>query len=265
MRLLSLVFAFLLIVPHAAATYITINSQLPEVYTNENSANAKLTVSNTGDEAAFSVQSYFKSNGALGAPVIFIGNLDPEKQVDTSFNFNITENILPGRYPVIILTEYADANNYAFSAVSSSFLVYKERTSSEVNGLLEDAKIPKGGSAKAKLKIASTGSEDINLTIGLFLPKELSSGKYDKSTIIKSGEHKLVEVEISSLAALQGSTYTVFAAVEYENKGRHYSSFSRGLVVITKNEGLFSTASLGVSILILVAAFFAYNMRRRKR
>ncbi|MBI4167934.1 MAG: hypothetical protein HY515_03190 [Candidatus Aenigmarchaeota archaeon] len=265
MRSLPLVIAVLLAIPYASATYITINSQLPEVYTNENFAQAKLTVSNTGDEAAFSVQSYFKLTDALEAPMVFIGKLDPEKQVDTSFNFNITKNILPGRYPVIILTEYADANNYIFSAVSSSFLAYKERTSSEINGFLEDVQIPKGGSTKARLKIVSTDSEDRNLTVGLFLPKELSYGKYDKNTLIKAGERKSVEVEISSLAALQGSTYTVFAVVEYENGGKHYSSFSRGSVLITKNEGLFSTTLLGGAILILAAAFFAYNMGRRKR
>ncbi len=261
MRLLPLVIAVLLVIPYASATYITINSQLPEVYTNENSAHAKLVVSNTGDEAAFSVQAYFKSADGLEAPAIFLGKLDPGKQVDTSFNFNITKNILPGRYPVIILTEYADANNYQFSAVSTSFLAYRERTSSEVNGFLDDVQIPKGGSAKTKLKIVSTDAEDRNVTVGFFLPKELSAGQYDKDAVIKAGEQKSANIEISSLAALQGSTYTIFATVEYDDSGKHYSSFSRGLVHIIKNEGIFSSPIL-IAVTVILVIILAYWQKK---
>lgn len=265
MKLLAFMIAALLVIPYSLASYITINAQLPEISASENVAAAKFTVSNTGDESAFSVQTSFKSADGVSFPTLFSDKLEPEKQVDTFFNLNITKNLLPGKYPILIVTEYADANNYPFSAVSSSFLAYKDRTSSDVNGFLDEIQIPRGGKASAKLKIVNRGSVDRNVVINVFVPKELAVGNYDKNVSLKSGEQKSANIEISSLAALQGSTYTIFAIIEYEDSGKHYSSFSRGLVRITKDEGIFSNIAIGVAVAILTATVFVYNSRARKR
>ncbi|MBI1972279.1 MAG: hypothetical protein HYS53_03175 [Candidatus Aenigmarchaeota archaeon] len=264
MRLLAFLVAALLVIPNSLASYITINAQLPEISANENAVPAKFTISNTGDERAFSVQTSFNSAGDFLFPILFHGELEPEKQVDTFFNVNITGSPLPGRYPVLIITEYADANYYQFSAVSSSYIAYKERTSSEVNGFLDDVDVPKGGGAKTKLRVVNRGSAERSVKISVYVPKELFAIR-NTSVLLKPGEQASIDVEISSLAALQGSTYTVFATIEYEDSGKHYSSFSRGLVRITKNEGVFSNTAIGVAVLVMAFAALAYNFSLRKR
>ncbi|MBI4177580.1 MAG: hypothetical protein HY516_04400 [Candidatus Aenigmarchaeota archaeon] len=263
MRAIPFVVAALLIVPGAFAAYITINAQLPETFTENNTAQAKFAVSNSGDETAFSVRTSFRSD--ITDPVtLFLDKLEPDRNGETSFVFNISKEILPGRYPMFVVTEYADANNYPFSAVSMSFLTYRGRTSSDVNGVFEEIKIPKGGSAKARLKIANSGAADRNVDITVFVPKELLAGGYDKKLLLKSGEQKYVDVDISSFSALQNSTYTIFAAMEYDNS-EHYSSVSRGSAAITKEESVFSDSVLGFAVAILAAATIAYNVGARKR
>lgn len=264
MRLLPVLIAALIFIPYATATYITINAQMSEIYANGNATQAKFTVSNTGDETAFAVQMALEAEG-VEAPVIFYDKLEPGKQVDTSFTLNLTRDLSPGRYPILIVTEYADANNYPFSAVSSSFIVYKERTSSDVNGFFDELQVPKGGSAKARLTLINRASDDRDVNVSVFVPRELFAGRYDKNVLIKPGEKKSGDIEISSLAALQGSTYTVFAIIEYEDQNKHYSSFSRGLVRITKDEGIFSNITVIAAVVVLIAVVFAYNFRARKR
>ncbi|MBI3413320.1 MAG: hypothetical protein HY051_04530 [Candidatus Aenigmarchaeota archaeon] len=257
-------FAALLVIPFAVASYITINAQLPEIFLNDKTADAKFVLSNTGDEPAFSVQTSVKSANAE-FPTLFTAKLEPNQQVDTFFTVNLTKELLPGRYPVAIITEYTDANNYPFSAVSTSYLVYKERTSSEISSFLEDVKVPKGGKAGIKLKIINRDSGGRNAKIDFFVPKELFAGGYNKNVSLRPGEQKTVDAEISSLSALQGSTYTIFATVEYEDSGKHYSSFSRGLVNITNDAGLFSNITIAAAVLVLIAAVAARNFQTRKR
>ncbi len=263
MKLLAFLAAVFLLIPYSSASYITINSQLTDVFANENSAAVQSTVSNAGDESAFSVQTSFKTPNGIIFPTLYENKLDAGAQADSFFSVNISD-ISPGKYPIVTIVEYSDANNYPFSAISPMFLTYKQRTSSDVNGAIDDVQIPKGGKSEAKLKIANSGSDEINAKITIFLPKELFASSYTENVKLRPGEQKTIGVSLSSLSALAGSTYTLLASVEYENSGLHYSSFARGLASISKNEGVFSNSTLAAAISILAAAIIL-NKRKPKR
>ncbi len=264
MKLLAFLMAGLLLIPYSSASYITINSQLTDIFASENSAPVKSTVSNSGDEPAFSVQTSFKTPDGIMFPTLFEAKLGPGAQADNFFSANIT-GIKPGKYPIVTVTEYSDANNYPFSAISSLFLTYKQRTSSNVNGVIEDVQIPKGGKSEARIKIANSGSVGRNANITIFLPKELFASSYTADVKLKPAEQKTVGIEISSLSALPGSTYTVLASMEYEDSGLHYSSFARGLATISKDEGIFSNTAIAASIFLLFALILLKNRKLKKR
>ncbi|MFH0890129.1 MAG: hypothetical protein V1836_03260 [Candidatus Aenigmatarchaeota archaeon] len=265
MRYTVIVLAVLLMLPYASASYITISAQLAEMTISGSNAEGVFSVSNSGDEPAYSVQTSFLSAPGAVFPTLFIERLDPGKRVDTPFNANITKTLLPGKYPVAVLTEYADANNYPFSAVSYSFLTNNERTSSDVTGTFGEAKVQKGGAAKIKLSIVNRGAAAHNVTLIVLTSKELLAGGYAKTVTLNSEDQKSMNVEISSLSALEGSTYNVFAVMEYDNNGKHFSSFARGSVAITKNEGLFSVYIIAGLLVVLAASIFAYNFRLKRK
>ncbi len=264
MKYVVFLLAAFAVIPYSSATYITINAQLPEIYADTDNATAKSTVSNTGDEAAYSVLTSLVSADGLESQPLFVDKLMPGQQVDTSFTVNVTRRLVDGRYPLVIITEYADANNYPFSAVSSSFLTYKQRTASMLTGVFEEVQIAKGGTTKAKLKIMNRDASEKNITLRIFVPKELAAGGYAKILRLKGDEQKTIGVEISSLSALQGSAYTTFAVMEYEEGGKHYAYISRGLATITKNSGVFSNEMLAVALVVTAATIAAYNMKKRK-
>ncbi|MBI2084921.1 MAG: hypothetical protein HYT71_00200 [Candidatus Aenigmarchaeota archaeon] len=265
MKLLPILAAGLLLIPFSSASYITINSQLPEIFTNENSTPVKLTISNTGDEGAFSVQTSFKTPDGINFPTLFEAKMDPDSRVDNFFNMNMTAELKPGKYPIVTITEYSDANNYPFSAISYTFLVYNHRTSSDVNGLIDDVQIPKGGKSGTKLKIVNSGPSEKDVKITLFLPKELFTSSYTENVTLHPSEQKSIGIEISSLSALPGSAYTILASIEYDDSGLHYSSFARGLATISKNDGLFSNSITAVSIFILSALILLKNRKPKRK
>ncbi len=263
MKYVAFLLAALVVIPYSSATYITINAQLPEISTDAGNATAKFTVSNTGDEAAYSVLTSLISTDGLESQPLFVDKLMPGQQIDTSFTVNVTRGLIDGRYPLVIITEYADANNYPFSAVSTSFITYKQRTASDLTGGFEEMQVAKGRTANMKLKIINRGASEKNVTLGIFVPKELAAGGYAKVLRLKGDEQKTMGVEMSSLSALQGSTYTIFAVMEYELGGKHYSSVARGIVAITQDSGMFSNDRLAMALAAISAVIIAYNLKKR--
>ncbi len=265
MKYAAFLLAALAVIPYSSATYITINVQFPEMLADADNTTAKLTVSNTGDETAYSVLTTLIGIDGLKPQPLFVDKLMPGQQVDTSFAVNVTRKLTDGRYPLVMLTEYADANNYPFSAISASFITYGQRTTSEITGGFEETQVSKGGTATAKLRIINRGAYDKNVTLGVFVPKELVTGGYTKVLRLKGDEQKTMGVGMSSLSALQGSTYTIFAVMEYEEGGKHYSSVARGIVTITQDSGVFSNYNLIVALAAIAAAIIAYNLIKGRK
>src|SRR3989338_8226012 len=106
MKCAAFLMAALAVIPYSSATYITINAQLPELFTDAGNATAKFTVSNTGDESAYSVLTSLIGIDGREAQPLVAGKLMPGQQMDTSFSVNVTRRLINGRYPLIIITEY---------------------------------------------------------------------------------------------------------------------------------------------------------------
>jgi hypothetical protein len=93
--------------------------------------------------------------------------------------------------------------------------------------------------------------------IRMFAPKELNVKPESAPVTLDAKGELTQDFEISSFGALAGSTYVVFAAMDYDDAGSHYSSTAGGMVSIVKYEekigGSDLLPSLPVTLLPVIA------------
>lgn len=222
--------------------YISLSTQASTekiVYGNETQLNVKLI--NSGDESAYDVQVSLILPEGFEANSLFFRELMPNSPYEGTIKIKINENLTPGEYPIGILTDYKDANGYPFSSISSVTLFFKKQTSSQVFGILQKIKISSAeGEKELMLKIRNLDSKQHSLKIKLFLPRELKSDiTTEKIMEINSKEEKEIKFKISNFGALPGSTYIIFATLEYDDKDDkekllHFSSIILGIVEIVE-------------------------------
>ena len=112
-RLLSLWIIIALTIPLVSASYISIQSSIT-VTENE----TIISVTNFGDEAAYNIQLSLDVNNKR-----MISNIKEQLNIQKSFEWNAPLSVKPknpGKYPLILTTNYQDANSYPFSAISVS-------------------------------------------------------------------------------------------------------------------------------------------------
>ena len=129
---------FLLLIPIALAGTISLTTIISADLVIDD-GNIQVMLSNSGNEAAYSVQLSVLSDDFSSEP-IYVGILKPE----VPFNANLTispEELSEGNYPVVVLVEYADANGYPFSSVSPITVNYKTPCVSMVSGMFSDVSL----------------------------------------------------------------------------------------------------------------------------
>ena len=221
--------------------------------------NISISLKNSGDESALNVRLSLLSDIFI-ADEIFISSLDAGQEKNFFLAINKAGEILPGLYPVVILTRYEDANGYPFSTVSPNSIAYKEGSSSNIFGVIKKTELSKD--SEIGIAIRNMGNENLNLKLRLFLPLEITAEEYSKDVSIDAKTEKDVSFKISNFGALVGSSYFVVAALEYEDD-KHYSSFASGIVSIVEEKGIFDQDLLIIMLFILIVIFIAYQMKGR--
>jgi len=217
---------------------------------------------NSGDEAAHNVKLSLLATGFSANP-IFVGKLNPNDPFEEDFDVTLTEEILPGNYPVVILTDYADANMYPFSSVFSSSIVYKTPTVSRISGIMREVSLTGKESKKLTLSIRNLDDKEHDVDVKLILPREIKAVDGEKTISIGSKQEKSLDFEVSSLSAISGSTYAILASMEYEDEF-HYSSFANGIIRIDggatpkESEGTSTLAYIVLFILMIFVSIYAY-------
>jgi hypothetical protein len=215
-----------------------------------------VSLKNSGDESALNVRLSVLSD-SFEADDVFLKRLDSNQEMNSSLALNKTGDILPGSYPVVILTRYEDLNGYPFSSVSPNYIAYGEMTNSDIYATIQDAKLAKEGTVA--LKMRNLGDKELKTRVRLFLPMEIKSENEKNITIAPKSE-KEVSFKISNFGALVGSSYVVLASVEYSNE-KQYSTFARGVVSIVEEKGIFDQNLLIIVLAILIIIFIAYQLK----
>ncbi len=265
-KILGAIFLAIFLTASVTATYISLSTQISTenlILSNETEVAIKLT--NGGDEIAYDVKVSLVLSEEFSSDVLFAGNLAPNAPYEGNIAVGIPENSLPGEYALGVFTDYKDANGYGFSSVSPTSLFIKERTISKIFGTMDKIEIAGEETKEMKLKIRNTDTKQQTVKIKLFLPRELKADLDETEIALNSKEEKEQTFKISSFGALPGSTYVVFAALEYDENSVHYSSLSSGVVkVVEKKESGFELPNMSIWIpavvlVVLIIIFILYQ------
>jgi hypothetical protein len=147
---ISLIVFFLFLCNIASASFISLTTSISGIII-ENSTQTSVKIINSGDETAYSLQISLILPEGFEADKISIRNLTPNSSFEGIFNITRKKDLIPGKYPAIVLTEYADANGYPFSAISPTSIIYKVNTLSKVFGSISELTLTGKESKKTSL------------------------------------------------------------------------------------------------------------------
>lgn len=242
----------ILALPFVDASYITLQTTI-------SSSNNLVSISTTnkGDEPAYNIQLTLISP-ALEQSSGLKQSLGINEELKEEFDID-SSALLPGSYPLILITGYTDANNYPFSAISVASLVNKQATNAGLVLAMQPIKL--SSSSKLKLEIKNLDNLDKQITARIIVPKELTIEE-PKTMLLKARDSSKLSFSIKDFSARPDSSYAVFAIIEYESNNKHYSSISPSTVAIAKSIGI-PTSLLTSSLAILLAIFIAYKIRKK--
>ncbi len=225
------------------AGYITIETAV-QTTLKEDALTVSVGLANNGDEPAHNVRISVETGGNSQAGDIR-ETLGVKERLKEEFHFMLTfQN--PGKYPVIIRTDFADANQHPFSALSLKLINYRKTVSPRVFfHRPERLEIAKKGELKLKLKSLDESERDV--TVRLILPKELGASAPEKRVRIAPRKEKEISFVISNFSAFVGARQPVFALLEYDEGNIHCSVSTMNIIEIIEKEKL--TRKMAITIL----------------
>ena len=238
----------LLFICTVGATYIRITTDVtvPSMM-DGNCTDMNITLINSGDETAYDVGLSFITPDGISSEDFFVGNLIPNVPFNSTVYVNLSDNMTPGRYNVAIITDYRDANNYPFSAISVKPVMVKRSTISKLSCIISVLTIAGNGNGDLKLVVRNLDNVPHNVRIRLFLPRELKIDNNEVRIELKPKDSKELKFRVENLAALPGSSYFVFASLDYEEGALHYSSVGTGIIKIVE-EGSIQDSGAGIQL-----------------
>lgn len=248
-----------------SARYISISTSVSvENMITGNESGINILLRNTGDESAYDVQLSLILPPGIKTENMFVGELKPDRPYKGNFTVSAVNDIIPGKYTIGILTDYKDANGYQFSSVSPNSLIVKKPTSSMISARIPGMELGDKETKKINLQVRNLDDKQHNLNIRLFLPRELRGEAKNREIRINPMEEKNIEFEISPFGALVGSSYVIFASLDYEEEGLHYSPVASGIVKIVESGGGFDFSGwipiVAVVVLIVIVILYQFGL-----
>lgn len=230
--------------------------------TADNDLKISISVSNIGDEAAYNLKIYVDNYGTTQSSPLK-DRLDVQETYNADFNFNINPKT-PGRYALLIRVDYADANQYPFSAVSYCYYHYKEDTIYNIIGQINNIKL--ANKAKLALDLKNIDIKKKKCSIRLLLPKELSCKHPAKNVLLSPKGKKKINFNLTNFSALPGSNYQIYALIESLENNKYYSKAILGSIEIIKKEKLIKSyrwVLMSITCLLIAILIF-YNLKQRR-
>ncbi|MFH1721709.1 MAG: NEW3 domain-containing protein [Candidatus Altiarchaeota archaeon] len=260
---LLFVLSVIFLISTVDATYISIASSIGvETIVNETQSRVQILVENRGDEAAHNVQvSLIPPKGMSASEPQVVGILNPMQRYTGIFEITPSADMLPGRYPLILVIEYADANGYPFSAFAKTVFTYQKPAPSHISGAIEPLEISEKGGGSTKLTLTNRDDQLQTVTVQLHVSKELVATPEIQEVTIEPKSQKEIKYEIRSIGALPGSTYPYIAAITNEDEGLAHATIVMGQVKIVAES---SSSYLKIAIALLIAIFIIMQLKRLK-
>jgi len=233
------------------------------VETLENRLKISVRLSNEGTAIAQNLQVHLKILGETLDSKIN-PQLDPGRQSTFLFEKN-TEGVETGRYPLTVLVDFHDSNQYPFSALSGMTFSVGSNVNPDLAVLGKNITMDKKGELSFDIK--NMGGNEKRILATLTLPKELSTPTPRIDFQMGPRSQKDLHFEVHNFSALPGAGYPVFCFFEYDLKGVHHTAICQAVVKIIAKENLFRQYRwvwVGLAA-ALVIGFLALVIRNRGR
>lgn len=260
--ILGVLAALLLPADPSQASVISLDTQVAASVEGD-ALTGSVTLTNRGDEPAYNLQTTVESQEASWtSPAKDV--LPPQQSHTVAFR-EAVKGLLPGRHPLVIRTTYSDANRYPFSALAVSQVTIGQASAPGALGILGHARLDRQGSVELRLK--NLTAKEQRLAVRLVLPQELSvDAPLGSMTLAPYGEARSA-FHLRNFSALSGSTYPMFAVIEYDDGGTHETVVAAGTVRVESPTGavryrktfLYAFLALFLTVIILNV------LARRKR
>ncbi len=190
----------------------------------------ELMTGNRGDVPAHDVQfEVVAGDEVLVAPVVKKLGVDEQATV----NLTLADVPgMPGRYPVVIRTNYRDANGYRFTALTVGFHDYQSSVTSAVSISSETVRIPVGGKGRLSFVLRNNGRTAQEIDLALYVPNELSVAHEPSVIVLGPQQVQTLEYEVGNYSALANSRYQIPLVGQYEQNGKHFSVAGSAVVLL---------------------------------
>jgi len=218
----------------------------------------KVTVENQGDEDALVVSPQLKL-GEEEVMLHHIPKLEPNHSHQWTYRFEIRRLgfQLRGSYPLLLRTHYHDVNYYPFSMPEVLLLHYQiEPSDPPLKGSLGVESVSHTG--KAMVNLTNLSQHDLSGTVELFLPSELVSLTPKTPFRLAKAHGMETTFQLENGWALRGSSYRVYAIVQWVHSDTHYTLALPQLITVVgyKRTGSVLPRIVG-GILFLIILFMA--------
>ena len=249
--------------PVSFAGILTIETQTT-VQTTENQLEVTVKITNNGDEPAYNTQINMivldeKTQGAVKA------KLDPGKSDVNTFTKTLS-GIARGRYPLAIRVDFHDANLYPFSALSGSNFFLGEDVNGDIAIIGDNIFLDKEGVLNFHIK--NMGSDPINLSASLFLPKEFSAVTSKNTFQIDARSEKNLSFDVSNFSARNGASYPLYCSFEYDKDNIHYTTMANIIVTVKVAEGWFRSLKwvwVGTIIILIIVVCGIFILQKKAK
>lgn len=190
-------------------------------------------VSNSGDEAALNVTPVLRFRESeirgKGQPT-----LEPKGAFEEELRLPAGD-LGPGRWPYRLAVDYTDGNQYPFQALQSQIVVLGNPPPAKVAVPAVTAE-PIAGTGDLTVTLKNLTDAEQKATVSVLVPDGLEAEAKSMDAVLPAWAEEQMDVGITNRAALAGSRYPVFVAVEYDDAGTHQTVVARGMVEIVGSD-----------------------------
>ena len=216
-----------------------------------------VSVTNRGDEAAHNVRANVRWGTGESVSEKVQDMLQPGQNRTAILRIQGRPK-LPGLYPLFLWMDYTDANGYPFSAIALPIITYRQARPPALLAMLDSAEIAQKD--RVSLKIKNTDDQPKNAEAQIYLSKELSAEPRSQTLSLKPYEEKSIAFTLQRFSALPGSTYSIYALIQYESQGYHYCTIAPAMArIVEKKKGWFRSSVVAIALFLVILCWTVYT------
>ena len=226
---------------------------------------AIVTVTNSGDEAAFELRARVSRAGASAW-----SDRRPELAPGRSWTTRAAlpgAPTLPGSYALPVTLVFHDQNGRRFNALSHALFVQGPQKAPALN--ITARRIDLRDSGRLVFTLTNQYQQPVRVHVRVAAPAEISTEP--KQWTVEPGPGRTVDmaVQVRNLSARHGASYPILALAEYVHDRTHHAVTAGGRVSIVTRRPFFRqyrAVFIGLSgVLLLIATLLQISPSREKR